>query len=595
MSQKQIKITDTEGKEYLSNVFDVGGGGAALSDNSPLMNGVASAGTATEASRADHVHPSDSTKLDTSGGTITGTLTVNGTLSGDGVYDNGVRVYSSNNPPPASSNDSPSFPTDEQAEILWLKAKSGETLSSSEMASLTQYLLYKIAQKLELRAWTLELHLSEDLNVNSQKYDQLGPNTGFDSLGNTTSINKLNEFFDRLNSTNQLPLVLLCPSNPNDLAGLASLTGLWGSIGNYSPIPKIHVMTPQKFGFNPKELRKNLETVFNYSSAGAYFNISNKRINTLNFSHHDIVKRVLCDYFGQLINEGGIPSAQASVLPIIDKMRWNNLYYAMLYSDISPVGGNYTGGIETGALKTGVSSYLDNQMLLSTGTSEHLYNDFVMNMPVLTLDTLPYYLLQRIAENTSFANATQWYLGGNEEAWYMMRCHGVSENLITGDSSDSDKFQAFCNVFPQFAGTSLYYETILAFKQLFGYMDLINAENASQLYNLISQDLNEPLYAPMNLLKRTNIKSLYTELPINTSQLAEFSQYRELVQDENIEVQLKMIGDKLFDFNSGNYGSFINSLGNIMDLNDLLAIIDIKLDDFTNVHGNVFSVNLENF
>lgn len=47
----------------------------------PLMNGTAAVGTSTAYARGDHVHPSDSTRLATAGGTITGTLGVNGILT----------------------------------------------------------------------------------------------------------------------------------------------------------------------------------------------------------------------------------------------------------------------------------------------------------------------------------------------------------------------------------------------------------------------------------------------------------------------------------------------------------------------------------
>lgn len=59
---------------------DAFSGSAAPSDTVPLMDGVGFAGTGGNYSRGDHVHPSDSSKLDTAGGTITGALTVEGNL-----------------------------------------------------------------------------------------------------------------------------------------------------------------------------------------------------------------------------------------------------------------------------------------------------------------------------------------------------------------------------------------------------------------------------------------------------------------------------------------------------------------------------------
>lgn len=62
----------------LSARMDAFAGSANPSDATPQMDGVGAAGTGGNYSRGDHVHPSDTTKLDKSGGTITGDLTING-------------------------------------------------------------------------------------------------------------------------------------------------------------------------------------------------------------------------------------------------------------------------------------------------------------------------------------------------------------------------------------------------------------------------------------------------------------------------------------------------------------------------------------
>jgi hypothetical protein len=56
----------------------------------PPMDGTAAAGAATTVSRSDHVHPSDTSKLSITGGTVSGPLTVNSTLVVAGVLSSGV-------------------------------------------------------------------------------------------------------------------------------------------------------------------------------------------------------------------------------------------------------------------------------------------------------------------------------------------------------------------------------------------------------------------------------------------------------------------------------------------------------------------------
>ena len=51
-----------------------GGGGGTPSTIPPLMDGIANPGTVVQYSRGDHVHPSDTSRLSISGGTLTGPL-----------------------------------------------------------------------------------------------------------------------------------------------------------------------------------------------------------------------------------------------------------------------------------------------------------------------------------------------------------------------------------------------------------------------------------------------------------------------------------------------------------------------------------------
>lgn len=67
--------------DTIQATLDAYAGSASPSDTVPLMDGVGAAGTGGNYSRADHVHPSDTSKLDVAGGTITGDLQVNGIIT----------------------------------------------------------------------------------------------------------------------------------------------------------------------------------------------------------------------------------------------------------------------------------------------------------------------------------------------------------------------------------------------------------------------------------------------------------------------------------------------------------------------------------
>lgn len=66
--------------DTLKATVDAWGGAASPYGSLPNMDGAASAGSIDAYSRGDHVHPSDTSKLDVAGGTITGDLDIEGQL-----------------------------------------------------------------------------------------------------------------------------------------------------------------------------------------------------------------------------------------------------------------------------------------------------------------------------------------------------------------------------------------------------------------------------------------------------------------------------------------------------------------------------------
>src|SRR6266436_8864252 len=130
-------------------------------------------------------------------------------------------------------------------------------------------------------------------------------------------------------------------------------------------------------------------------------------------------------------------------------------------------------------------SFLSENFLLSTPTSEKLYFEFAQPQPIF--DYHCHIPPADIAGNKRFKNLTQIWLAegryGDHYKWRAMRANGVPEKFITGDASDYDKFLAYARTVPQTLRNPLYHWTHLELKRFFGIQTLLNETTAKEIWD----------------------------------------------------------------------------------------------------------------
>jgi glucuronate isomerase len=138
-------------------------------------------------------------------------------------------------------------------------------------------------------------------------------------------------------------------------------------------------------------------------------------------------------------------------------------------------------------------SFLPENYLLSTGTSEKLYFEFAQDMPIF--DYHCHIPPIDIAQNRQFENLTQIWLAdghyGDHYKWRAMRANGVPERFITGDASDYDKFLAFARTVPATLRNPLYHWTHLELRRYFGITELLNEASAPRIWAKANEQLKE--------------------------------------------------------------------------------------------------------
>lgn len=221
-----------------------------------------------------------------------------------------------------------------------------------------------------------------------------------------------------------------------------------------------------------------------------------------------------------------------------------------------------------------MKEFLNDNFLLNSEAAVELYHNYAKEMPIF--DYHCHLNPEEIANDKSFRNITEIWLGGDHYKWRAMRSNGVDEKYITGDASDYDKFIAWAKTVPYCIGNPLYHWSHLELKRFFGIDLIINEENADEIWERANELLKQKEFTAKQLIKNSNVKALCTtDDAIDTLEFhkkiredKEFNVkvYPALRPDKGINIQndtfvpwMKALSE-ISEVKIENYGDFINAL-----------------------------------
>jgi glucuronate isomerase len=103
--------------------------------------------------------------------------------------------------------------------------RGGAALSKEDNLKFRSAMLVEFAKWDHEKGWIQQYHLGAIRNNNSRMMKQLGPDTGWDSIGDFSHAKAIAKFLDRLDSTDQLAKTILYNLNPADNELMATMIG----------------------------------------------------------------------------------------------------------------------------------------------------------------------------------------------------------------------------------------------------------------------------------------------------------------------------------------------------------------------------------
>lgn len=211
----------------------------------------------------------------------------------------------------------------EAANNVFKKRLNGKSITVVEQELFQTTVITYLAGLYRKRNWTMQIHFGAIRNNNHRMFEQLGPDTGFDSINDQANLAvKLNGLLNACEEKNGLPKTILYNLNPSYNNLVAS------TIQNFQTDPGIKgkIQFGSGWWFNDTKLgmRRQMMTLAEHGLLMHFVGMLTDSRSFISYSRHDYFRRILSNLIGEWVEEGEIPNDDQLLRPFIENICYFN-------------------------------------------------------------------------------------------------------------------------------------------------------------------------------------------------------------------------------------------------------------------------------
>ena len=208
------------------------------------------------------------------------------------------------------------------ANTLFGKLKDQKTLTREEAQYFKFVTLQFLSKGYHKRGWVQQFHLGPLRNNNKRLLQQLGPDTGFDSIGDYRQAEGLSGYLNALDATNQLGKTILYNLNPSFNEVFATMAGNF----NDGTVAKGKVQYGAAWWFLDQKdgMEKHLNTLSSLGVLSCFVGMLTDSRSFLSFPRHEYFRRILCNLIGNDVGKGELPNDEKWLGKIVADICYHN-------------------------------------------------------------------------------------------------------------------------------------------------------------------------------------------------------------------------------------------------------------------------------
>ncbi|MCB0640221.1 MAG: glucuronate isomerase, partial [Phaeodactylibacter sp.] len=194
--------------------------------------------------------------------------------------------------------------TEAQMGRIFDKLRAGKALDSEEILQFKSGMLLFLAELDFEKGWVQQFHVGALRDANPEKLRVLGPNTGFDSIGDGRHAQSMANFLATLEERGKLTKTIGYNLNPADNYIFA---GMAGNFQDGTVPGKIQYGSGWWFLDQKEGIEWQLNALSNQGLLSRFVGMLTDSRSFLSYPRHEYFRRILCNLIGSEIEKGLLP------------------------------------------------------------------------------------------------------------------------------------------------------------------------------------------------------------------------------------------------------------------------------------------------
>ena len=210
--------------------------------------------------------------------------------------------------------------TDSQIETIFEKAMRGLQLSKLETRQYKNCFLTVMAEMDADADWTQQFHYGAIRNNNTKMFNQLGPDTGFDSIGEFNTAKAMSKFLNKLNMEDKLTRTILYTLNPCANEVIATM------LGNFQGGEPGKIQFGSGWWFNDQKdgMERQMNALSVLGLLSRFVGMLTDSRSFLSYPRHEYFRRILCNMLGNDVEKGLLPDDRELLGKMVEDISYNN-------------------------------------------------------------------------------------------------------------------------------------------------------------------------------------------------------------------------------------------------------------------------------
>lgn len=212
--------------------------------------------------------------------------------------------------------------TQQEVDAIFNKVYGGKELAKDEILKFKSAMLVEFGIMDWEKGWTQQFHYGAIRNNNTRMFDTLGPDTGYDSIGEFNTAKAMSKYLDKLDSQGKLAKTILYNLNPCANEMIATM------IGNFQDgktVGKIQFGSGWWFLDQKDGMEKQMNALSVLGLLSRFVGMLTDSRSFLSYPRHEYFRRTLCNLMGRDIENGELPQSEMErINRMIEDISYNN-------------------------------------------------------------------------------------------------------------------------------------------------------------------------------------------------------------------------------------------------------------------------------